>query len=46
MNAFKVNNRKVYELSNVSKIEQVLVKTGIVVFAVVINICLFELYFK
>ena len=45
MNSFKVNNRRIYEVANVSKLEQFVLKGGVAVFALVINICLFELYF-
>lgn len=45
MNSFKVNNRRIYEVSNVSNFEQIVLKGGVAVFALVINICLFELYF-
>lgn len=45
MNSFKVNNRRIYEVSSVSKVEQIVLKGGVAIFAMVINICLFELYF-
>lgn len=44
MKSFNVNNHRIYEVTNVSKVEQMVLKGGVAIFALVINICLFELY--